>query len=66
MAESRLSFPQDEVPIIDVHFHYFAPQILGPMKEFVIASPDETEVAMSKLVSLSVPSTYDLTTEIEC
>ncbi|KAK5446751.1 hypothetical protein LTS15_009684 [Exophiala xenobiotica] len=54
MAPKQYAFPQGEVPIIDVHLHYFAPHILGPMKEFVIASPDETEDAMEKLGTSAV------------
>lgn len=50
MASDNFTFSDGDVPVIDVHFHYFAPHILGPMKEFVIASPDETEDAMAKLV----------------
>jgi hypothetical protein len=50
---AKLHFPQKDVPIIDVHYHYFAPQILGPMGEFVIAGPDETPDAMAKLVSIA-------------
>lgn len=50
MASNNFSFSDVDVPVIDVHFHYFAPHILGTMKEFVIASPDETEDAMAKLV----------------
>ncbi|KAF8847670.1 hypothetical protein BDZ45DRAFT_718951 [Acephala macrosclerotiorum] len=46
---AKLQFTQKDVPIIDVHYHYFAPHILGPMGEFVIASPDETPDAMAKL-----------------
>jgi hypothetical protein len=47
-----MSFPTqaDEVPVIDVHFHYFMPDVLGPMKEFVIATPEERDTAMAKLV----------------
>ncbi|KAF4994719.1 hypothetical protein FDECE_13026 [Fusarium decemcellulare] len=37
------------VPVIDVHFHYFMPEVLGPMKEFVIATPEERQAAMEKL-----------------
>lgn len=48
---SKLEFTQKDVPIVDVHYHYFAPHILKPMGEFVIASPDETPDAMAKLVS---------------
>jgi hypothetical protein len=51
---AQLHFVQKDVPIIDVHYHYFAPHILGPMGEFVIADPDETPQAMAKLVSLAV------------
>ena len=47
----NLYFTKKEVPIVDVHYHYFAPHILKPMGEFVIASPDETPDAMDKLVS---------------
>ncbi|KAH7129179.1 hypothetical protein EDB81DRAFT_764329 [Dactylonectria macrodidyma] len=39
----------DNVPVIDVHFHYFMPDVLGPMKEFVIATPEERHTAMEKL-----------------
>ncbi|KAH6984401.1 hypothetical protein BKA56DRAFT_480904 [Ilyonectria sp. MPI-CAGE-AT-0026] len=39
----------DNVPVVDVHFHYFMPDVLGPMKEFVIATPEERHVAMEKL-----------------
>lgn len=41
------------MPVIDVHFHYFMPDVLGPMKEFVIADPGERDAAMGKLVSNS-------------
>ncbi len=51
---AKLHFTQEEVPIIDVHYHYFAPHILGPMGEFVIAGPDETPDAMAKLVSIEL------------
>lgn len=45
----------NEVPVIDVHFHYFMPDILGPIKEIVIAHPEEREAAMEKLVRASLP-----------
>ena len=54
MAATNFSSFQEDVPIIDVHFHYFAPHILGPLKEFVIASPEETEDAMAKLVTIPI------------
>ncbi|KAL1889500.1 hypothetical protein Sste5346_008878 [Sporothrix stenoceras] len=44
----------DNVPVIDVHFHYFMPDVLGPMKEFVIAIPEERDVAMEKLHSRTI------------
>lgn len=50
MATSQLRFSSGRVPIIDVHFHYFAPEVLKPMGEFVIAEPHETDIAMKKLV----------------
>lgn len=46
----NLKFLGDEVPIVDVHYHYFAPHVLKPMGELVIASPEETPDAMAKLV----------------
>ncbi|KAN0108021.1 hypothetical protein V8E51_007763 [Hyaloscypha variabilis] len=51
---AQLHFVQKDVPIIDVHYHYFAPHILGPMGEFVIADPDETPQAMAKLGTSAV------------
>ncbi len=51
---SKLEFAQKDVPVVDVHYHYFAPHVLKPMGEFVIASPDETPSAMEKLVSMSL------------
>lgn len=51
---AKLHFTQKDVPIVDFHFHYFAPHILGPMGEFVVAGPDETTGAMAKLVSREI------------
>ncbi|KAF5243851.1 hypothetical protein FANTH_7980 [Fusarium anthophilum] len=54
MAAAHFAFNQDKAPVVDVHFHYFAPHILRSMGEFVIAAPDETEGAMTLLGTTAV------------
>lgn len=43
-------------PIIDVHMHFFAADVLKPLGEFVAALPDEVEGAVQKLVRSHGPT----------